>query len=105
MELSERASDPLLKDRHAGEAFDSLFHAAKMASMAYLSTDVGRWGLVRKRLPEPYKTKFNDFIITLHIKYFYNGEYPKERAKEEFNLWLKKVKEYVNELEAKIKKA
>lgn len=46
MELSERASDPLLKDRHARGAFDSLFRAARIASMAYLSINVGRWGLL-----------------------------------------------------------
>jgi len=48
---------------------------------------------------------FNDFISTLHIKYFYNGEYPRENIEEEFNKWFRRVEEYISklELEAKIK--
>jgi len=62
MELAVRASDALLRDRHIRQAFDSLFHAARIASMTYLSTD--RWGSIRKMPPEPYGSKFKDFINT-----------------------------------------
>ena len=104
MKLAFETKNQLDKDRSIREAFDSLFHAAKIASMVYLSIEVSRRGLIKKELPEPYKNKFNEFINILHIKYFYNGEYPKEKIKEEFNLWFNKVKEYINELESLMKK-
>ena len=102
-ELSKRTEDPLVKDRHLRVAFDALFHAARLASMVYLSTDIGRWGLIRRELTEPYKTILNEFINTLHIKYFYNGEYPREDVEGEFDKWVRKVGEYISELELEVK--
>jgi hypothetical protein len=89
----------LVRDRHVRAAFDALFHAARSASTAYLSTEVGRWGCARK-LEEPFRTVFGEFIETLHIKYSYNGDYPKENLEEEFKKWLKRVEDYVSALEA-----
>jgi len=102
-ELSKRSVDPLVKDRHIRGAFDALFHASRIASMVYLSVNVGRWGFIRKELPEQHKTMFNNFINILHVKYFYNGEYPKENLENEFNKWFKKVKEYVSKLESEVR--
>jgi hypothetical protein len=106
LKLALETVNPLDKDRICREAFDALFHAARIASMVYLSTEVGRWGLIKRELPEPYRISFNDFISTLHIKYFYNGEYPRENIEEEFNKWFRRVEEYISklELEAKIKR-
>lgn len=104
MKLALETENQLDRDRLIREAFDSLFHAARIASMVYLSTDVGRWGLIKRKLPEPYKSRFDDFINILHVKYFYNREYPKDKAKEEFDLWLNRVKRYVNRLESKSKR-
>jgi len=100
-ELAMRASDELLRDRHIREAFDALFHAARIAAMTYLSTEVARWGLLRRMLPEPYSTKFKEFIDVLHIRYFYNGEYPEEEIEEEFEKWYRRVEESINDLERK----
>ncbi len=102
MKLSRETVDPLVKDRHVREAFDGLFHAARIASMVYLSTEVSRWGLIRRKLPEPFKQMFNEFINTLHIKYFYDGEYPKERIEEEFNYWHRKVEDYITKLKSEL---
>ena len=99
-ELSKRTEDDLVRDRHVRAAFDALFHAARLASMAYLSTEVGRWGYVRRRLEEPYRVIFSEFIETLHVKYSYNGDYPKENLEEEFKKWLKKVEECISTLES-----
>ena len=99
-ELSKRTEDPLVRDRHLRVAFDTLFHAARLASMVYLSTDIGRWELIGRKLTEPYKTIFNEFINTLHIKY-YNG--PRENIEEEFNKWVGKVEEYISKLELEVK--
>ncbi|MGC8935613.1 MAG: nucleotidyltransferase domain-containing protein [Thermoproteota archaeon] len=100
MELAIRASDALLRDRHIRQAFDSLFHAARIASMTYLSTEISRWGSIRKMLPEPYRSKFKDFISTLHVEYFYHGNYPKDKVKEEFDLWCRRVEEFIDGLES-----
>ena len=104
LKLALETVNPLDKDRLCREAFDTLFHAARIALMVYLSTEISRWGFIKRELPEPYKTNFNEFISTLHINYFYNGNYPKDKVKEEFYEWFKKVETYVNSLESKIKK-
>jgi predicted nucleotidyltransferase len=106
LKLALETVNPLDKDRICREAFDALFHAARIASMVYLSTEISRWGLIKRELPEPYRTSFNDFISTLHIKYFYNGEYPRGKVEGEFNKWFRRVEEYISklELEAKIKR-
>jgi len=98
-ELALRAGDELLRDRHIREAFNTLFHAARIAAMTYLSTEVARWGLLRRMLPEPYSSKFKEFIEVLHIRYFYNGEYPEEGIREEFEKWYRRVEEFINDLE------
>jgi len=104
LKLALEAKDPLDRDRLIREAFDSLFHAARIAAMTYLSTEVARWGLLRRMLPEPHNERFREFINTLHIKYFYNGEYPKESVVEEFNKWFKRVEEFINNLEHETRK-
>lgn len=59
LRLALETSNPLDKDRLCREAFDILFHAARIASMVYLSIGVGRWGLIKRGLPEPFKKNFN----------------------------------------------
>jgi len=100
MELYKVEEDPTTKDRLVREAFDGLFHAARLASMAYLSTEVARWGAIKAQLPHPHKVALDNFIKTLHIKYFYNGEYPRDKIEGEFKRWLKLIEEYVDELES-----
>jgi len=104
LELTLRAGDKLLRDRHAREAFDTLFHAARTAAMTYLSTHVARWGLSGRMLPEPYNAVLGELINVLHVKYFYNGEYPKENIEEEFNILHEKVERFINDLERELVK-
>ena len=99
LRLALETGNPLDRDRLFREAFDSLFHAARTAAMTYLSTEVARWGLLRRMLPKPYNERFREFINVLHIKYFYNGEYPKDRIEEEFDKWYRRVEEFINSLE------
>lgn len=103
IELAEGTKDALLKDRHAREAFNALFHAARIASMVYLSTKVARWGLIRRKLPEPHRSRFEEFISVLHIEYFYHGNYPKNRIKDEFERWHREVEEYVRRLDSELR--
>lgn len=53
-------------------------------------------------LPSPHKEEFREITNTLHIEYFYGGNYPRERVEEEFQKWLGKVEEYINKLEAEV---
>jgi len=93
--LAKMTSEALDRDRLFREAFDSLFHAARIAVMTYLSTEASRWGLLRRMLPEQYNKQFREFIDILHIKYFYHGEYPREYVDEEFNKWFSVVERFV----------
>ena len=43
-------------------------------------------------------------IPVLHIEYFYNGEYPKDRVEEEFDKWYGMVEEFIRSLEHEIER-
>jgi hypothetical protein len=86
-------------------AFNNLFHASRIASMIYLRTSETRWGILRKELPKPYKREFSTFAKILHIKYFYQKEYPRENIEKEFDKWRKRVEDYVKSLEEAIKES
>jgi len=92
-----------VKDMHIRNSFNSLFHAARIAAMSYLATENARWGRLKRRLPQPYRNEFEEFINTLHIDYFYNGNYP-ENYEEEFEKWHEKVEDFVRRLEGMKKK-
>ena len=92
-----------VRDMHIRNSFNSLFHAARIAAMSYLATENARWGRIKRRLPQPYRNEFEEFINTLHIDYFYNGNYP-ENYEEEFEKWHEKVKNFVRRLESMRKK-
>jgi len=102
LDLALKTVEPLDRDRLIREAFDALFHAARIASMVYLSLDISRWGLIKRRLPDPYRNRFEEFIDVLHVKYFYNGDYPKDKPREEFSKWLRRVRRYINDIESEI---
>jgi len=59
--------------------------------------------LLRRMLLKPYNRRFRELIDVLHIKYFYNEEYPKDRAEEEFNEWCGMVEEFIKTLEHETK--
>ena len=92
-----------VKDVHIRNSFNSLFHAARIAAMVYLAIGNARWGQIKRRLPQPYRNEFEEFINTLHIDYFYNGNYP-SNYEEEFEKWYKKVEDFVRRLEGMRKK-
>jgi len=98
MGMAGRGEDEDDRDRRIRTAFNSLFHAARLAAMSYLATENTRWGGIKRRLPLPYKKEFEEFINTLHVDYFYNGNYP-ANYEEAFGKWYKKVEEFVSKLE------
>ena len=99
--LASETSNPIDKDLLIREAFESIFYASRIALTTFLLKEVKKLGSVEKDLL--YKDKFKEFFRILHLNYSYNGDYPKEKFVEEFNLWLDKVEKYVNELESKTK--
>ncbi|MEW6619315.1 MAG: hypothetical protein AB1422_08275 [bacterium] len=99
LKLGLEIKEKLRKEHFFRNAFNSLFHAVRFASRVYLSTDEKRWGELKKRLPNPYQKEFENYISTLHIKYFYDGNYPKDKVKEEFEIWYNKVKDYIENLQ------
>lgn len=94
LEMARTSADKYDKDMHIRTAFNGLFHAARTASMAYLATEESRWGKIKRELPSPYKGQFEEFIKTLHPRYFYNGEYPEDFGAE-FEGWHKEVEDFV----------
>jgi len=92
-----------LRDRYVRLAFNELFDAARIASMAYLATENTRWGRIKSRLPKSYGRKFDEFIRKLHVDYFYQGNYPRDYD-EEFKNWYEKVEQYIKQLESNLKK-
>ena len=103
LKLALETVDPLEKDRLIREAFNTLFHAARIAAMTYLSTEVARWGIIGKKLPKPHQKTFKKFINILHIEFFYHGRYPMDDVEKEFNKWYRKVEKFINKLENEIK--
>ncbi len=100
MEMAKKSENEDDKDRRIRTAFNSLFHSARITSMTFLATENARWGTIKRRLTQPYRNEFEEFINTLHIEYFYNANYP-ENYEEVFEKWRKKVEEFVVKLEGK----
>ena len=86
------------QDRHIRIAFNELFHASRLASMTYLSTEEARWGRLRRNLPQPYRKQFREYIDTLHVEYFYDGKYPRENVEAEFEKWTQEVEQFITSL-------
>ena len=100
MNDAQETDNELLKDRHIKTAFNELFHASRLAAMTYLSTEEGRWGQLRRGLQQPYQEPFREYIDTLHVDYFYNGNYPRENVEAEFERWAQEVTQFIRNLES-----
>ena len=99
--LGLETEESLRRDLFFRDAFNGLFHASRLAAMTYLSSEEGRWGRLRKDLPQPHRGEFEEFIEKLHIDYFYNGNYPKDEVEREFERWAERVRRFIRELEGK----
>jgi hypothetical protein len=99
-----------LRDKAYRQAFDLLFHAAHHAAMTFLCTENPRWGELRRALPTSFSRRFRKIIDTLpkafgvgerseHIDYAYLGNYPKDRAADEFQHWQTEINQFVQDLE------
>jgi len=91
-------TDPDRQDKRFRNAFNLLFKGARVAAMWFLDTEEGRWGELRRQLPNPFSEQFRQFINTLHIAYWYDGDYPQERVEEEFEHWHREVLAFIDGL-------
>ncbi|MEZ8217807.1 hypothetical protein B0813_001344 [Candidatus Fervidibacteria bacterium JGI MDM2 SSWTFF-3-K9] len=91
-------TDPDRQDKRFRNAFNLLFEAARVAAMWFLDTEEGRWGELRRQLPNTFAEQFRQFINTLHIAYWYDGDYPQERVEEEFERWRREVLAFIDGL-------
>lgn len=98
LESASRASGEL-KRNLLKDAFNALFDAARLASMAFLGTEESRWGEIKKSLPEPLRERFEGFIRVLHVRYFYQGDFDPEKGEEAFRQWRNEVERFIKELE------
>jgi len=96
---AQQEQNPSLKARRYGNSFNGLFDVARIAVMAYLGSEQTRWGQLRRALPQAFEDRFRQIIDTLHISYFYHGDYPKESVDEEFKRWRDRVEQFVDDLE------
>jgi predicted nucleotidyltransferase len=86
-------------DRRWRSAFNWLFDAARLAAMAFLNTEESRWGVLRRQLPQPYQDEFHAIINTLHIRFWYEGDYPHDNPEWHFQTWRDRVAQFISDLE------
>jgi hypothetical protein len=98
LEVARHATDEGLRDVHYRTAFNALFDAARSAAMTYLNTEQTRWGELRRGLPQRHAEAFRRLIDTLHVCYFYDGEYPREDVEGEYRRWQNEVNRFIEAL-------
>ncbi len=100
LRLAARSRTGLLRDTHLKTAFDSLFHAARIAALTYMGSERTQWGGVDKRLPPPFGPQFHAIVSTLHVLYAYEGRFPQgqKEAAREFRRWETDVQGFVDGL-------
>jgi len=100
--LKDAAAAPteIRRDILQRAAFNALFDAARSATMTYLNTEQTRWGELRRGLPQRYAEAFRRFIDILHVRYFYDGEYPREDVEDEYRRWRDEVSRFIEALAA-----
>jgi len=92
-------TDPDEQDDNWRDAFNWLFEAARRAAMAFLNTEETRWGILRGQLPQPFQNEFRDIAATLHIRFWYEGDYPHENTEWHFQTWRDRVAQFIADLE------
>lgn len=94
-----RETEPDRQDKRFRDAFNLLFEAARNAAIWFLDTEEGRRSELRRQLPQPFLEQFRQFIKTLQIAYWYDGNYPQERVSDEFDRWHSAVSDFIEGLQ------
>ena len=100
LEVAHNTTDLPRREGHYRTAFNTLFDAARLAVMTYLNTEETRWGDLRRNLPSRFARRFRRIVNTLHVQYFYQGEYPRWNEEAEYRRWRQIVERFINDLEA-----
>ncbi len=80
-------------------AFNWLFEAARRATMAFWLTEETRWGELRRQLPQPFQDEFRAIVSTLHIRFRYEGDCPRDNPEWHFQTWRDRVAQFISKLE------
>ncbi len=103
--LASKAHTESSRDHRFRVTFDTLFHAARYAAMTFLVTDetrpaprMGGEGGLPQRLPRPFNSQFREFIGTLHVRFSYDGLYPKDQVEETYRAWRARVGAFIEQL-------
>ncbi len=94
-----RSQDAWHADSRWRSAFNWLFEASRRAAMAFLSTEENRWGLLRGQLPQPFQDEFHAIVNMLHLRFWYEGNYPRDNPEWHFQTWRDRVAQFIADLE------
>ncbi|MFN3422955.1 MAG: hypothetical protein ACK40X_14675 [Armatimonadota bacterium] len=103
LQIAAQEQDHIIREAHYRNAFNSLFDAARLAAMAFLLTEETRWGILAKKLPEPFDQQFRAIVEDLHVAIFYQRTLPLD-IEGEFERQRERVRKFIEELEAASKK-
>jgi hypothetical protein len=93
------AADEGERDDNWRDAYNWLFEAVRRGAMAFLNTQESRWGVLRGQLPQPFQDEFREFINALHIRFWYEGDYPRDNPEWHFQTWRDRVAQFIADLE------
>jgi len=103
LQIATQESNPVQREAHYRNAFNALFDAARLATMAFLLTEETRWGILADRLPDPFDQRFRSIIYDLHVAIFYRRELPLD-VEAEFERQRERVRQFIDDLEAASKR-
>jgi hypothetical protein len=103
LRIAAQEQDPVIRETHYRNAFNSLFDAARLAAMAFLLTEETRWGVLADRLPDPFDQRFRAIIHDLHVAIFYRRELPLD-VEVEFERQRERVRQFIDDLETASKR-
>jgi hypothetical protein len=103
LRIAAQEQDPVIRETHYRNAFNSLFDAARLAAMAFLLTEETRWGILANRLPDPFDQRFRSIVEDLHVAIFYRRVLPLD-VEAEFERQRERVRQFIDDLETASKR-
>lgn len=103
LQIATQEPNPVRREAHYRNAFNSLFDAARLAAMAFLLTEETRWGILADGLPDPFDQRFRAIIYDLHMAIFYRRELPLD-VEAEFERQRERVRQFIDDLETASKR-
>jgi len=88
------------RDVSLRSAFYQIYTAASLANACYIATSSFHSGF-EGGLANWANGELEDYLKIAYKSHYINGEYPKQTADREFELWLKRCKDYIDLLREK----